>query len=74
METQSYAALDDATLYAHLYRHQSERTVVVQLHLPTMHCASCVKAVETWPSVGPGLIDVREEFSQKKAQLRYNPL
>jgi len=74
METQRYAALDDATLYAHLYRHQSERTVVVQLHLPTMHCASCVKAVETWPSVEPGLIDVRVEFSQKKAQLRFNPL
>lgn len=74
MEPSTYAALDDAVLYAHLYRHQSERMTVVQLHLPTMHCASCVKAVETWPSVEPGLIDVRVEFSQKKAQLRFNPL
>jgi Cu+-exporting ATPase len=73
MEPSTYAALDDAVLYAHLYRHQSERMTVVQLHLPTMHCASCVKAVETWPSVEPGLIDVRVEFSQKKAQLRFNP-
>ena len=74
MEPTTYAALDDAALYAHLYKHQSEKMTVVQLHLPTMHCASCVKAVETWPSVEPGLIDVRVEFSQKKAQLRFNPL
>ena len=73
MEPRPYAALDDAVLYAHLYRHQSERMTVVQLHLPSMHCASCVKAVESWPSVEPGLIDVRVEFSQKKAQLRFNP-
>jgi Cu+-exporting ATPase len=73
MEPSTYAALDDAVLYAHLYRHQSDRMTVVQLHLPTMHCASCVKAVETWPSVEPGLIDVRVEFSQKKARLRFNP-
>ncbi|MEY3693682.1 MAG: hypothetical protein RL157_1006, partial [Bacteroidota bacterium] len=39
MEPTTYAALDDAALYAHLYKHQSEKMTVVQLHLPTMHCA-----------------------------------
>ena len=68
----SYAALENESLYQHLFKHRDENTSIVQLQLPSMHCANCVKAVETLPNIAPEIIDVRVNFSQKEATIKYH--
>ena len=68
-----YLALDDVSLYAHVYKHVSEHTAVAELILPTVHCASCVRTLETWPSLQKGLIDVKIDFSQQRGTFRFDP-
>jgi Cu+-exporting ATPase len=73
MANSRYDALQNEDLYAHLFKQRSPERAMVVLSLPSMHCASCVRAVETWPNLEPGLIDVRVNFNQKEAHIRYNP-
>ncbi len=73
MADSRYDALQNEELYAHLFKHRSPERATVVLSLPSMHCASCVRAIETWPNVEPGLVDVRVNFNQKEAHIRYNP-
>jgi len=73
MANSRYDALNNEALYAHLFKQKSAERALVVLSLPSMHCASCVRAVETWPSLEKGLLDVRVNFNQKEAHIRYNP-
>ena len=68
-----YAALDQVDLYPHVYKHWSENNAVAELHLPTIHCASCVRILETWPKWRSGLDSVVVDFSQQTAVIRFNP-
>jgi Cu+-exporting ATPase len=73
MADSRYDALQNEDLYAHLFKQRSPERATVVLSLPSMHCASCVRAVESWPNLEPGLVDVRVNFNQKEAHIRYNP-
>ncbi len=73
MADSRYDALQNEDLYAHLFKQRSPERAMGVLSLPSLHCASCVRAVETWPNLEPGLIDVRVNFNQKEAHIRYNP-
>ena len=68
-----YAALDQVDLYPHVYKHWSAQNAVAELHLPTVHCASCVRTLESWPKWRDGLDSVAVDFSQQSAVLRFNP-
>lgn len=68
-----YDALQNENLYAHLFKQRSPDRATVVLSLPTMHCASCVRAIETWPNLETGLVAVRVNFNQREAHIRYNP-
>ncbi|NDD35410.1 MAG: heavy-metal-associated domain-containing protein, partial [Flavobacteriia bacterium] len=56
MADSRYDALQNEDLYAHLFKQRSPERAMVVLSLPSMHCASCVRAVETWPNLEPGLV------------------
>lgn len=69
--SETYVSLSNENLYQHLFKHKDEQTAIIEIHLPTLHCSSCVKAVETMPNIAPGIISVRVNFSQKLAQIKY---
>jgi len=66
-----YESLSNEPLYQHMFKHKDEHTAIIEVQLPTLHCSSCVKAVETLPNIAPGIISVRVNFSQKLAQIKY---
>jgi Cu+-exporting ATPase len=68
-----YSALDQVDLYPHMYKHWSDNQAVAELHLPTMHCASCVRTLENWPKWREGLEFVGVDFSQQTAVFRFQP-
>lgn len=68
-----YSALDQANLYQHVYKHWSENLAIAELHLPTMHCASCVRTLESWPKWRAGLESVGVDFSHQTAVFRFQP-
>ncbi len=69
----NYDFLDQGTLYEGLYLHKSPESATVLWHLPAVHCPSCVRLLEDWPRRQGGIDLVRVDFSQKKAQIRFDP-
>lgn len=72
-DAQNYDFLDQAPLVQEMYLHQSPESATVEWHLPSIHCPSCVRLLEDWPQKQEGLDRVRVDFSQKKAQIRFDP-
>lgn len=45
----------------------------IQIHLPAIHCTSCVWLLENLHKLDPGVLEVQVNFSQQNALITFNP-
>ena len=52
---------------------ESEERVTVLLHIPSMHCSSCIWLLEKLPQLENGIMSGRVDFGKKQLTVTYNP-
>ncbi|MCC3159165.1 heavy metal translocating P-type ATPase metal-binding domain-containing protein [Hymenobacter sp. 15J16-1T3B] len=65
--------LDADSVQAQLLSFRSAELARLTLHLPQMHCASCIYLLERLYQLNPGVTDSRVNFLRKEISLSYRP-
>lgn len=65
--------LDEDSVQAQLLSFRSERLARLTLHLPQMHCASCIYLLEQLYRLDAGVTEARVNFLRKEISLSYRP-
>ncbi|MCB0736981.1 MAG: HAD-IC family P-type ATPase, partial [Bacteroidetes bacterium] len=68
-----YAYLDEPDIAKDLLDYKDEQQARVRLHLPQIHCASCIWLLENLHKLNKGIIQSRVNFSKKEISISYNP-
>ncbi|RMD73519.1 MAG: heavy metal translocating P-type ATPase, partial [Bacteroidetes bacterium] len=68
-----YEFLDDEEVVEALLDFRNERVAKVTLHLPQIHCASCVWLLENLYRLREGIIQSRVHFMKKEVSLTFDP-
>lgn len=66
-----YAYLDEERVQAKVLDFQEGGQARLTLHLPAIHCSSCIYLLENLPEVEPALQQVEVHFGRKEAALVY---
>lgn len=67
-----FAYLDDEQVLGRLLDFNEGGTARVTLHVPTMHCSSCIWLLENLPRLEPGVREARVNFMRKEVAVRYD--
>ncbi|GAB2950007.1 heavy metal translocating P-type ATPase metal-binding domain-containing protein [Hymenobacter coalescens] len=65
--------LDTETVQAQLLSFRSDALARLTLHLPQMHCASCIYLLEHLYQLNPGVSESRVNFLRKEISISYQP-
>ena len=65
--------LDSETVQAQLLSFRSETRARLTLHVPQMHCTSCIWLLESLPRLNPGIVEARVQFLRKEITISYIP-
>ncbi len=68
-----FAYLDEPGVQAQLLAFRSDTLARVTLHLPQMHCASCIWLLEHLYRLNPHIAEARVNFPRKEISLAYQP-
>jgi Cu+-exporting ATPase len=68
-----FAYLDGEDVQRRLLRFTDGRQSHLQLHLPQMHCASCIWLLENLHAVRPGILNSTVNFGRKELFVAYDP-
>ncbi|MNJ85303.1 Copper-exporting P-type ATPase A [compost metagenome] len=68
----AYAVLDDPELRKRFVDFQEQQTVRVTLHLPQIHCASCIYLLEHLHKLNDGIIRSSVHFPKRTATITVN--
>ena len=67
-----YRYLDEPEINEKLIDFNEEGHVCITLHLPDIHCSSCIYLLENLPQVQKGIHRVEVHFSRKEAVINYS--
>jgi len=70
---EKFAALDNPEITQHLIEYADDTRLKVVLHLPAMHCASCIWLLENLHKLREGIMHARVNFMRKEITLQINP-
>ena len=65
--------LRDTTIARTFLDFDNEKHARVRLHLPAVHCSSCIYLLENLPRLAPGVISARLNFGLKEASVHFDP-
>ena len=68
---QRYAYLDETTVRARVLEFEESGQARVTLHLPAIHCSSCIYLLENLPQVEPAILRTEVHFGRKEAALHF---
>ncbi len=68
-----FAYLDEPAVQAQLLAFRSPTLARLTLHLPQMHCASCIWLLEHLYRLNPHVVESRVNFPRKEISLAYRP-
>ncbi len=68
-----YDFLDDEKIQSKLLEFQENRTYIVSLYIPHIHCSSCIWILENLQKLQKGISTSQVNFTQKKVRITYNP-
>ncbi len=68
-----FAYLDEPAVQTQLLAFRSETLARLTLHLPQMHCASCIWLLEHLYRLNPHIVESRVNFPRKEISLAYRP-
>ena len=63
--------LDSETVQAQLLSFRSAEWARLTLHVPQMHCISCIWLLENLPRLNPGIVEARVQFLRKEITISY---
>ncbi len=66
-----YAFLDDSAVVDTLLDFQNGELAYVTLHIPDIHCSSCLWLLERLPQIEPAVLDARLDFLKKQLRIRF---
>ncbi|MCB0636983.1 MAG: heavy metal translocating P-type ATPase metal-binding domain-containing protein, partial [Lewinella sp.] len=70
-EKQRYAWLDDEATVRKLLDFAEGSTARIRLHLPQIHCASCIWLLENLPRLHPGFLNSKVNFPKREASITF---
>ena len=68
-----YDFLDNESIVAKLLEFQEEKTAIVSLSIPHIHCSSCIWILENLQKLQKGINTSQVNFPQKNARITFNP-
>jgi len=68
-----YDFLDNESIVSKLLEFQEDRTAIVSLSIPHIHCSSCIWILENLQKMQKGISTSQVNFPQKKVRITYNP-
>jgi Cu+-exporting ATPase len=66
-----YAYLDEAKIRGSLLAFEEANFAKIKLHLPAIHCSSCIFLLENLPQVEDSILNVNVNFARKEAQITF---
>ena len=72
-EKARYDFLENETIRKSLLEFASEQCEKVTFNIPAIHCSSCIWLLENLNRLDAGVIDVKVDFTNKKASVHYQP-
>ncbi len=71
LKTGRYAYLDEPKIRKGLLHFEDEGHASINLHLPQIHCSSCIYLLENLRDLDEGILDVKVHFSKKEAHIAF---
>ena len=68
-----YDFLDNEVIVSKLLEFQEDKTAIVSLSIPHIHCSSCIWILENLHRLQNGISASQVNFPDKKARISYNP-
>lgn len=68
-----YDFLDNEIIVAKLLEFQEDKTAIVSLNIPHIHCSSCIWILENLQKLQKGISTSQVNFLEKKVRISYNP-
>jgi len=68
-----YDFLDNESIVAKLLEFQEEKTAIVSLSIPHIHCSSCIWILENLQKLQKGINTSQVNFPQKNVRITFNP-
>ena len=68
-----YDFLDNKSIVAKLLEFQEDKTAIVSLSIPHIHCSSCIWILENLQKLQKGISISQVNFPEKKVRITYNP-
>jgi len=68
-----YDFLDNESIVTKLLEFQEDKTAIVSLSIPHIHCSSCIWILENLQKLQKGISTSHVNFPEKKVRITYNP-
>jgi Cu+-exporting ATPase len=68
-----YDFLDNESIVSKLLEFQENATAIISLHIPHIHCSSCIWILENLQRLQKGISTSQVNFPEKKVRITYNP-
>ena len=68
-----YDFLDNESIVSKLLEFQENTTAIISLHIPHIHCSSCIWILENLQRLQKGISTSQVNFPEKKVRITYNP-
>lgn len=66
-----YLYLDETKIQSNLLEFNEGNFSRVSIHLPAIHCSSCIYLLESLPEVEEGILEVQVHFARKQANITF---
>lgn len=73
IEQQGWSTEELDLMAGHFTLYSDERMVTVLLHIPAMHCSSCIWLLEKLSHLDKGILGSRTDFVSKQLRVTYDP-
>ena len=71
LNVQKYLFLDEPKIRGKLVGFEEGTYIQIGLHLPQIHCSSCIYLLENLPEVEEAILEVKVNFGRKEAQISF---
>lgn len=73
LDDEAYSYLDEPTIKQKLLLFDDGQQSKVKLHLPSIHCSSCLWLLEHLSQLSPGVIASKVDFAKRSALISFDP-
>lgn len=71
IDSQAYLYLDEPSIRTRLCKFEDEQQARISIHLPAIHCSSCIYLLENLANIEKGILAVQVNFPKKEADIRF---